>query len=326
MTNEIIKKLKKNKLFKNVEILKLNKELVEKKPSAYQPNQLIYAKNSTADSIFLILSGKVNVINYDFVDKSKNMDTSTLYSENDFFGYKDLSNRSKRKSTCISLEQTEILEISELELEKLVKENIRIIENLNETVFAADPKVMKEEPEPVNRTKKIVNATSSEFDFKGKKENSGHISEKKENDYYSDLQKMKESLEKEKEYAEEAIRREMEELTKREKEIEEKEKALIREKEFAEKLLAQELEEISKKEEDVTNLEDALLKEESQAQKLIKQKIAELKQRELELKTKNKSLQKDQKLSEEAIQKAKELAEKEKELLQRSDALEKRKK
>jgi hypothetical protein len=58
MTNEIIKKLKKNKLFKNVEILKLNKELVEKKPSAYQPNQLIYAKNSIADSIFLILSGK----------------------------------------------------------------------------------------------------------------------------------------------------------------------------------------------------------------------------------------------------------------------------
>ena len=87
---------------------------------------ILYRSGDSADSIYLILNGKVNLIKKDADGKSQ----SVVFSENDFFGAKELFSNIDRCTTTVSLMDTCLVELSKEEVNYLVERDDHIAFNI----------------------------------------------------------------------------------------------------------------------------------------------------------------------------------------------------
>lgn len=322
MTSSILEELKHNLLFKNVNVYDLSDILENKRTLIFKEGSIIFNKGSEANSVFLIISGKVNYINYDFIDRGNAYKGNILLQKNQFFGYDELLNKIKRKSTAIAVMDTELLAISDNDLEKMIARSIKILENLSLDLLSQQKLV---EENLITSTPRVT----SEYNFYNStmphsfKSNESIQSKKEKIDFNeNEILEMKLALEREKSFAEEAIKEEMEEITRKEEELKKLEELLNREKEVSAQSLSKEVEELQKREEEIKNLELRITAQKEKAKQDIQKKLAFIKQRENEIQKKEQAIELEKKVLNDAMEKAKLLAQKEIELMKLSKDLE----
>ncbi len=320
--------LLRNKLFENISRDIIENFVTSKKSVFFDEGKIIFAKDDPADTIYLVLSGEINLINYNFIDRNRSGSNSKIYSEFSFFGYDEISARCSRFSTAIALTKSELLIITKDELDYLITKSIRILENLSKNILEnemhdIDNDSIKRNEE--TRDEIIKEIQIPKFSFRGKVEKPSHIENEQRNINLEldELLRQKESLEKEKEFAEKAISEEMNTISEKEKELSKLEASLMAEKKLAEAAVSQEFDELKRKETQVKQLEQTIFNKKKNAEKFIQEKLAEIRKKEAALSKKHLSIEEGKKLLETAIEKTKELAEKEMELLKKSSELEK---
>lgn len=126
MNQQSILALKNNNLLKNTDIncLKIGQQIGRLK--AVNGGEILYRSGDSADSLYLILNGEVNLIKKSLDGKSQ----SVVFSENDFFGAKELFSNIDRCTTTVSLMDTYLVELSKEEVNYLVESDDKIALNI----------------------------------------------------------------------------------------------------------------------------------------------------------------------------------------------------
>lgn len=108
--------LLKNNLFKdtNINSLKLGKQFGKFK--SLNIGSTLYKEGDPSDSLYVILNGEINLLKRNSEGKTQ----SVIFSENDFFGAKELFSNMERCTKTISLTDTYLIELSKDEIEFLV--------------------------------------------------------------------------------------------------------------------------------------------------------------------------------------------------------------
>ena len=94
----------------------------------------IYKEGDTSKSIFLVLKGRILLMSNSDNGKSQ----STIFSNNDFFGAKELFSRINRCSEAIALTDTFLVELTLPEIEYLIKKDDNISLNVQKGNFDFD--------------------------------------------------------------------------------------------------------------------------------------------------------------------------------------------
>ncbi len=128
MENQLSIVLGRNKLLKNVDISAINLNQVKGKLITKTEGEILYREGEPADSIFLIISGEINVLKKRTLGKPK----SYIFSENEFFGHDEFFEESFRFSTAVALRDTYLISLSKEEIDLLISQNKKIDSNLRE--------------------------------------------------------------------------------------------------------------------------------------------------------------------------------------------------
>jgi anti-anti-sigma factor len=320
MNDTLLEKLQSNLLFSNININLFADLLSYKKTLSFKEGSIIFSKGSDSDAIYLIIKGKVNYINYNFIDRGNATKGNILLQKNQFFGYEEMFEKRKRTSTAIAVQNTELLLLTEKDLELLISKSVKILENLSLDLFAQTKLVDANQQIPVVTSEyNFYKTTSTDLH----KTNPSIQTKKEKIDFNeNEILEMKLALEREKSFAEEAIKQEMEEINKKEEELKKLEEALNKEKEVSALSLSKEVEELQKKEDAVKNLEIKIAAQKEKAKQDIQKKLGLIKQKEEEIEKKERAIQLERKVLNEAMEKAKLLAQKEIELMKLSKDLE----
>jgi signal transduction histidine kinase len=126
MNQQSILALKNNNLLKNTDINCLNIGKQIGKLKAINGGEILYRSGDSANSVYLILNGEVNLIKKSLDGKSQ----SVVFSENDFFGAKELFSNIERCTTTVSLMDTYLVELSKEEVNYLVESDDKIALNI----------------------------------------------------------------------------------------------------------------------------------------------------------------------------------------------------
>ncbi len=119
MDQKSILTLKNNNLLKNVNIgdLKIGSSIGRLK--TLNGGDVLYRSGDKANSIYLLLNGEVNL-----VKKKKNGECeSVVFSDNDFFGAKELFSKIDRCTTTVSLTDSSLIELTKEEVDFLTTQN-----------------------------------------------------------------------------------------------------------------------------------------------------------------------------------------------------------
>ena len=323
MAYDFFTKLNSNLLFKNVDIENVELLFDFSRILHLKEGSIIFSKGSEAKSIFLVLKGKVNYIDYNFINRGSISQKQNIIQENQFFGYEDLIERRRRSSTAVAIEDCDLLEITEDELERLIGRDVRILQNLSMDLLTQGKELN------TSKSEIKVKPTTSDYNFYSTNHDnslrSTHVIQGKKDkiDFNeNEVTEMKLALEREKKFAEEAIQKEMEEISKKEIELKKLEENLNKEKEVSALSLSKEVEELQQKEENIKALEMKIAAQKEKAKKDIAKKLDLIKQKEIEIEKKIQSIETEKKILDEAMLKAKELAQKEIELMQFAKDLE----
>ena len=118
--------LQNNKLFQNIDINQLNLNDIQGNLITVKEGQIIFKEGESASDLFLIVSGKVNVLKEKIVGKPK----SFVFKKGTFFGEEDLSENTNRTSTAVALCDSYLLKFSKYEFENLKNQSQQITENI----------------------------------------------------------------------------------------------------------------------------------------------------------------------------------------------------
>ncbi|MEW6195418.1 MAG: ATP-binding protein [Bacteroidota bacterium] len=138
MENQLSIVLGKNKLLKNVDISSINLNQVKGKLITKTEGEILYRESDPADSIYLIISGEINVLKKRTLGKAK----SYIFGENEFLGHDEYFEETSRFSTAVALRDTYLISLSREEIDYLTNQNNRIELNLRE------PSIEQAEPAP----------------------------------------------------------------------------------------------------------------------------------------------------------------------------------
>ena len=94
------------------------------KPLQYRSGSLIYFQGDPADKIFILQTGKVNLV---YQDVETGQDIHDLVQPGEFFGVKSALGRYPREENAVALQDTSIMAFTVPEFEQLAMANIRII-------------------------------------------------------------------------------------------------------------------------------------------------------------------------------------------------------
>ena len=125
MDQESISALRNNNLLKNADISRLNLEKINGKLHSINGGEVLYREGDSANSIFLVVNGEINLLKKKNNSKSK----SVVYADNDFFGAKELLKNINRCSTTVSLTDSYLIELTKDEIQYLIKKKEKIIDN-----------------------------------------------------------------------------------------------------------------------------------------------------------------------------------------------------
>jgi signal transduction histidine kinase len=126
MENQLSVVLSRNKLLKNVNISKIDFTGINGKLFTISEGEILYREGDNAKVIYLIISGEINILKKRILGKTK----SYLFTENDFFGHEEYFEETSRFSTAVALRDSYLIALTKEEIEFLVKQNNRILENL----------------------------------------------------------------------------------------------------------------------------------------------------------------------------------------------------
>ncbi len=138
MENQLSIVLGKNKLLKNVDISSINLNQVKGKLITKTEGEILYRESDPADSIYLIISGEINVLKKRTLGKAK----SYIFGENEFLGHDEYFEETSRFSTAVALRDTYLISLSREEIEYLVNQDSQIELNL------CEPSIEQVEPAP----------------------------------------------------------------------------------------------------------------------------------------------------------------------------------
>jgi CRP-like cAMP-binding protein len=125
MDQQSIIAIKNNNLLKNADISKLNFDNINGRLHSVSGGEILYREGESANSLFLIVNGEVNLLK-----KKDGKSKSIVYEDNDFFGGKELLDKIERCSTTISLMDTYLIELTEEEIDYLIKQDEKIAQNI----------------------------------------------------------------------------------------------------------------------------------------------------------------------------------------------------
>jgi CRP-like cAMP-binding protein len=94
------------------------------KPLQYRSGSLIYFQGDAADKVFILQSGKVNLV---YQDVESGEDVHDLVQPGEFFGVKSALGRYPREENAVALQDTTIMAFTVPEFETLAMSNTRII-------------------------------------------------------------------------------------------------------------------------------------------------------------------------------------------------------
>ena len=126
MNQQSILALKNNNLLKNTDINNLNIGNEIGRLKTVNGGDILYRSGDSANAVYLILNGEVNLIKKSADGKSQ----SVVFSENDFFGAKELFSNVDRCTTTVSLMDTYLVELSKEEVNYLVERDDKIAFNI----------------------------------------------------------------------------------------------------------------------------------------------------------------------------------------------------
>lgn len=145
MENQLFTTLKLNRLCKNVNFSKIHLDEIKGQMISIREGEVLFREGDSADSIFLIVSGEINIIKKKLLGKTK----SYIYNENTFLGQEDFLEEMSRTSIAVALRDSYLVALSKDEIERLMAQDIIIAENLNEPIFEfEEDNVNRESEEP----------------------------------------------------------------------------------------------------------------------------------------------------------------------------------
>jgi len=119
--------LKDNKLFQNIDFDSLLFDKISGNVCIINQGELLYRAGDRSNSLFLIVKGEVNLISSQF----DSLNSSIIYSENDFLGVKEFISNLTRNESAIAISNTYLVKLSKLEVDELIKQNDEILTNIN---------------------------------------------------------------------------------------------------------------------------------------------------------------------------------------------------
>jgi signal transduction histidine kinase/CRP-like cAMP-binding protein len=130
MENQLLIALSRNKLFRNIDISKIELQNVKGKLITISEGEILYREGDSAEIIFLLVSGQINILKKRLLGKTK----SYLFRENDFFGHEEYFEETSRTSTAVALVDSYLISLTRDEIDAIVKQNDEILVNLKEPV------------------------------------------------------------------------------------------------------------------------------------------------------------------------------------------------
>ena len=130
MEKQSLLAIKQNKLLKNIDSSVLDFSQIKGQLRTLDQGGILYREGYKAESIFLIISGEINVLKKNLYGKTQ----SLIFNDNDCFGYKEIVDGGIRTSTAVALRDAYVIELTLEELghlmtqANLIEENIRSVE------------------------------------------------------------------------------------------------------------------------------------------------------------------------------------------------------
>ena len=134
MDTQLILALKNNKLLKNIDLSNINLDQIKGNLLTVQEGEIIYREGHASDSIFLVVSGEINLLKKKLLGKTK----SIIFCDNDFFGYEEYMEGTARTSTTVALRDSYLIKLSKAEIDKLCGMNNAVYENLKDPSLTED--------------------------------------------------------------------------------------------------------------------------------------------------------------------------------------------
>ena len=126
MDQQSILALEKNNLLKNADIKKLNLGDRIGKIKTINGGEVLYREGESANSVYMVLNGEINLLK-----KNKSGEShSVVFSDDDFFGAKELFTNIDRCTTTVSLTDSYLIELTKDEIEFLVEQDEHIALNV----------------------------------------------------------------------------------------------------------------------------------------------------------------------------------------------------
>jgi len=130
MDQQSILALQNNKLTKNSDFSKLELNDITGKLHSVNVGEILYKEGDSADSMYLVVNGEVNLLSQD----EDGLGEHVTYSDNDFFGAKELFENVDRYSTIVSLMDSYIIELKKEEIELLMEQDEGIAVNVKSSL------------------------------------------------------------------------------------------------------------------------------------------------------------------------------------------------
>ncbi|MFA7287565.1 MAG: ATP-binding protein [Melioribacteraceae bacterium] len=143
MENQLFTTLKLNRLCKNVNFSKIHLNEILGQIISIREGEVLFREGDSADSIFLIVSGEINIIKKKLLGRTK----SYIYSENTFLGQEDFLEEMSRTSIAVALRDSYLVSLSKDEVDRLIAQDGMIAENLKEPIFEFEEDNINREPE-----------------------------------------------------------------------------------------------------------------------------------------------------------------------------------
>ncbi len=135
MQDQLSKILAGNKLLKNVDFSKINLDNVKGKLVTLSEGEILYREGDTADIIYLVVGGEINLLKKKLLGKSK----SYVFSNGDFFGQDEFFEETSRTSTAVALKDSYVIALTKDEVDNLIKQDDEIYVNLREQAVEISP-------------------------------------------------------------------------------------------------------------------------------------------------------------------------------------------
>ncbi len=160
-----------NKLFTGLEEKQINLKVSSKELLEFKEGDIIFMSSDKSEFLYLILEGEAKIK----LPGARRLPQIDIKGKGDFFGEKELIEKTDRKSSAIANKDTVLFPISYEKLLDLVKSNKKIKINLYKFSKLEEPEDLKEEEKTLHEIEKTEVVNNVEIEEPPKKEEEANI-------------------------------------------------------------------------------------------------------------------------------------------------------